>query len=203
MAYYFAIGDVHGCYNELATLIAKLQEKYDLQNQNNRLVFLGDYIDRGDSSVAVLNYLVNLKKQFNQTIFLKGNHEQMLLMNGPSNYCDLPQTLNPEWHEFLGNLPCWCETDHYLFMHGGPETPDVDLDPMDEEYYLWNYHPSSLGWRGKWLVKGHTVVPDARLHNKTLFLDTGCCFGNKLSCAVLEGSDQKIVEILESPRIKP
>ena len=43
------------------------------------LVFIGDYIDRGDHSREVVDYLVDLKLRLPESIFLLGNHEQMLL----------------------------------------------------------------------------------------------------------------------------
>ncbi len=43
------------------------------------MVFIGDYIDRGDHSREVVDYLVDLKLRLPESIFLLGNHEQMLL----------------------------------------------------------------------------------------------------------------------------
>src|SRR5215510_12710752 len=72
----FVIGDIHGCERELRCLIDKLPLA-----QGDRLVFLGDYIDRGPNSCGVVSYLIELPKQLSsiEFIFLKGNHEDMFL----------------------------------------------------------------------------------------------------------------------------
>lgn len=71
----YVIGDVHGCLDELSCLVASLPlEKGDT------LVFLGDYIDRGPHSKGVVSYLTDLDRQGKQkTVFLRGNHEDMML----------------------------------------------------------------------------------------------------------------------------
>jgi serine/threonine protein phosphatase 1 len=47
--------------------------------EEDQVVFLGDYIDRGNRVFETIEYLINLKKKFPKTVFLKGNHEDMLL----------------------------------------------------------------------------------------------------------------------------
>lgn len=71
----FAIGDLHGCHEKLVTLLGRLP----FDRANDTLVFLGDYINRGPDSKKVLNFLINLKKTCKDVVFLKGNHEQILL----------------------------------------------------------------------------------------------------------------------------
>lgn len=69
----YVVGDVHGEAKQLEALINRIP----LQD-NDQLIFVGDYIDRGSDSKAVIDYLVKLNKEF-RTIFLKGNHEDFLL----------------------------------------------------------------------------------------------------------------------------
>ena len=72
----YAISDIHGCIEELE----KKMELVDLSGEN-RIVFLGDYIDYGDSSCQVLQYIWQLQKRYGdkKVVVLKGNHEQMFL----------------------------------------------------------------------------------------------------------------------------
>jgi serine/threonine protein phosphatase 1 len=71
----FVIGDIHGCLNKLELL----WDKIDPRPGVDQLVFLGDYIDRGEHSSGVLDYLLQLKKIYPDTIFLMGNHEKMFI----------------------------------------------------------------------------------------------------------------------------
>ena len=70
----FAIGDIHGCYDQLLALMVKIPINF----KRDTLVFMGDYIDRGPQSVEVVDYLIKLEKRVPGIIFLKGNHEDML-----------------------------------------------------------------------------------------------------------------------------
>lgn len=67
----WAIGDVHGCAHTLDALVAQLPP-------DATLVFLGDYADRGPDSPGVLDRLIALDAE-RPCIFLRGNHDQMLL----------------------------------------------------------------------------------------------------------------------------
>jgi serine/threonine protein phosphatase 1 len=72
----YVIGDIHGCAEELRRLIDALPLR-----GGDSVVFLGDYIDRGPDSAAVVAYLISLRQQLDgiEWVFLKGNHEDMFL----------------------------------------------------------------------------------------------------------------------------
>ena len=73
------IGDVHGCYNELKELVLTLETEGEYRKGIDKLVFLGDYIDRGSDSRLVIEFIRNLQKENDNVIALMGNHEDMLL----------------------------------------------------------------------------------------------------------------------------
>ncbi len=72
----YVMSDIHGCIAELK----KQMEEVELSG-NNRIVFLGDYIDYGADSYHVLKYIWELQKKYGveKVVVLKGNHEQMFL----------------------------------------------------------------------------------------------------------------------------
>jgi len=71
----YAIGDIHGCLDKIKRLIDKLN--YD--PSADRLIFLGDYIDRGPASKGVIDLMIELKRGNDANIFLMGNHEDNFL----------------------------------------------------------------------------------------------------------------------------
>jgi len=71
----WVIGDIHGCYNTLKSLI----ENKIKPQQEDSFIFLGDYIDRGNYSKEVIEYLIEFQISYKNTIFLRGNHEEYLL----------------------------------------------------------------------------------------------------------------------------
>jgi serine/threonine protein phosphatase 1 len=95
----YAIGDVHGCYDLMKALLAKIAADSAVRARGRRpiLVFLGDYIDRGPQSAQVLEALVWLKRRPDLDVrLLKGNHEQALLM-----FLDEPE-FGTDWLRFGG-----------------------------------------------------------------------------------------------------
>lgn len=95
----YAVGDIHGRHDLLDSLFEKIIDD-SLQfsdGRNMKIIFLGDYVDRGDNSKDVLDRLVLLKERLGtQTEFLAGNHEAALLgfLNDPFK--------NKNWLEFGG-----------------------------------------------------------------------------------------------------
>ncbi len=69
-----AVGDIHGHLDKLNRLL-----EHVVPTNADRLVFLGDYMDRGPESRGVIERLIALREAFPRTVFLRGNHEQLLL----------------------------------------------------------------------------------------------------------------------------
>ena len=72
----YAMSDIHGCIEELEKKMALVDLGGD-----NRIIFLGDYIDYGRNSGPVLRYINDLQQRYGgeKVTVLKGNHEAMLL----------------------------------------------------------------------------------------------------------------------------
>ena len=96
MSRIYALSDIHGYLD----ILKETMKKVDLSS-NNKLIFLGDYIDEGPSSKGTLEYIYNLQKQYpDQVIVLKGNHEEMFLewLADPEYFFELQpdfQTIKP------------------------------------------------------------------------------------------------------------
>lgn len=92
----YAIGDVHGRADLLADLVVRIKDDIARQNDDRaaRIVLLGDYIDRGEQSRAVLDQVMALHSE--GAVCLMGNHEAALL-----DFLDEPEE-SAEWLAFGG-----------------------------------------------------------------------------------------------------
>ena len=75
----YAIGDIHGRLDLLTQLLTKIEQDMGENAAHSKLIFLGDYIDRGPDSKGVVERLMHPLPGDGQPIFLMGNHEQWLL----------------------------------------------------------------------------------------------------------------------------
>ena len=193
-----AIGDIHGCLDQLKELMDKV-----MPTSGDKVIFLGDYVDRGPASAGVINYLIEFGIAFPATIFLRGNHEQMFanyleghdpamfLINGGlktlDSYQHSGQWPMPAAHNtFLQDLINCYETEDYIFAHAGLR-PDIPLFEQDINDLLWirqEFISSSYDW-GKTVVYGHTPLKKPFLTETRIGLDTGCVYGRQLTCCEL------------------
>ena len=104
--------------------------------EDDTLVFIGDYVDRGEDSKAVLETLIALKRERPNTVFLRGNHEQLMLDARDSD----PPRMGAVPGAFIFSDPTllW-------FQNGGEETLFPYTDDLDDEQYLrwWEAIPES------------------------------------------------------------
>ncbi|MEE9338286.1 MAG: metallophosphoesterase [Methylococcaceae bacterium] len=77
----YAIGDIHGGLNLLEKMMDAIEnsERTQLKKDKIYLIFLGDYVDRGENSKQVIDYLLTQLPEKFTPVFLKGNHEELLL----------------------------------------------------------------------------------------------------------------------------
>ena len=75
----YAIGDIHGCLNELTSLHKKILTNDKFKVKEDLLIYLGDYIDRGLKSKQVIDQIIKIKNEKIKTIHLMGNHEEFMV----------------------------------------------------------------------------------------------------------------------------
>jgi serine/threonine protein phosphatase 1 len=92
----YAIGDIHGCYDALLNVMARIETDCAAFNGRILVVCLGDYIDRGDRSKDVLEYLCSFRHGRIDLVALCGNHEQSFV-----EFLNNPQSL-ARWRRFAG-----------------------------------------------------------------------------------------------------
>ena len=198
-----AVGDIHGQFDMLRELIGKIKP-----SSKDLFVFIGDYIDRGYKSKQVLDYLIDFEQKYN-AVFLKGNHEDMLLdllgldenaINGAyyarnggeftalsygstdSTIEDLAHLIPKEHIQFMKNTKIFFETEHYFFAHGGV-MPGIPFNEQKREVMLWIRHQFIFYPTGlnKIIVFGHTPQKKVLIENDKIGIDTGAGYFKKLS----------------------
>lgn len=91
----YAVGDIHGCAGLLDSLLGMINA--EARPGKRRLIFLGDYVDRGENSKAVIDRLLAIRAAEPDAIFLKGNHEEAIL-----DFLDAPDR-NEDWLHWGGD----------------------------------------------------------------------------------------------------
>ena len=184
------IGDIHGCVEELEEVVRQASERA------SRLVFLGDYLNRGRKSREVIEFLVNLEgsKHTLPCTFLRGHHDEAFLrtldqgefdsflrMGGAAtvaSYVPAPKgdvltqlrTAVPVSHlEFLRGLETNMTHGNSLFAsHDRPAKSDIDISPYG--FCVYGHSPQL------------SLMPTIR--DTEAFVDTGCGTipGGRLTC---------------------
>jgi serine/threonine protein phosphatase 1 len=168
------IGDIHGCLSAFDTLLATVNPQ-----PGDQIVTLGDYIDRGPNSKAIINRLIELHRR-GQLVALRGNHELMMLRaregdryelyhwltaGGESTLASYSQTATtkglasiPDEHwNFLENICVnWWETTSHFFVHANVY-PNLPLNQQPERMLFWQkFTNPPPHFSGKTMVCGHT-----------------------------------------------
>jgi bis(5'-nucleosyl)-tetraphosphatase (symmetrical) len=232
------VGDVHGCLEETKRLLDVL--KYD--TQVDRLIFLGDLVDRGPESAACIQYVRYLGAEC-----VMGNHDQKLTRyhkhelkrlndpkyRNPINYSkqqiEQYKLMSTEDMNWLKSIPNYIliEESNIVLMHAGVMGHHHPLQQPKDAYVYCRYvdkgtgrmvnlgrnhqrPDNSLFWTDLYeypldVVYGHQVVSldkpriVANDNDGTTYgIDTGACYGGRLTALVLETDGQKNIVQVES-----
>ncbi|MFQ3545069.1 metallophosphoesterase family protein [Halobacillus rhizosphaerae] len=188
---YLVVSDIHGEIEKLEKVLKEASYCPD----EDQLVLLGDYVDRGARSREVVEKVKELVEE-NGAIAIKGNHDDLFIrskyeeealnlwrMNGAASTVKSYEGLSEEMKEHQDwmedHLRLYYETEEYIFVHAGL-LPDVPLEDQEEETMLWTRHTSQIGL-GKTVIHGHTPVRDISYYKDQIDIDTGAVFGGKLT----------------------
>ena len=211
----YAVGDIHGCLTHLTRLVEKVP--FDPEDT---IVFIGDYIDRGEDSKGTVEFLLHFREEYPGSIFLRGNHEDMFedylfqqnryqrevyLMNGGSETLQAygldpwrpirPQDFPSDHLEFMRNTEFMYQQDGFLFVHAGLRS-DLPLEDQDRMALLWvrqEFFEREHPF-GVTVVFGHTPLRDIFENLPfAIGIDTGAVFGGQLTCVELADGDIQTV----------
>jgi serine/threonine protein phosphatase 1 len=191
-----AIGDIHGCLAALRAVVEAISPTAD-----DTLVTLGDYVDRGPDSRGVLEYMLELEKQF-KVVPLLGNHEIMMLDSlqnlsviGPwlesggdatvRSYDGRLQNVPAEHIAFMHHCRTFFETETHFFVHAN-YAADVPLAEQPDYLLFWehlHFHRPPPHTNGKVAIVGHTAQKGAEVLDlgHVICIDTFCHGGGWLT----------------------
>jgi serine/threonine protein phosphatase 1 len=222
----YAIGDIHGRLDLLERLLALVETDAARRGANAKIVFTGDYMDRGADSFGVVERLMaGPRRPGDRFVCLKGNHDDLfvkavtlghglpdwawlLYWHTIDSYGVSRETLHENDRElrrhatFLAGLPLTHDDGRYLFVHAGIR-PGVSLESQAEEDLLWIRqdfldHPRPLPRR---VVHGHTIMGDAPVTTlNRVSIDTGAYKSGRLTAAVIDGGeDVSFIQAIGEP----
>jgi serine/threonine protein phosphatase 1 len=208
----YCIGDIHGRADLLEALL-----------------YLGDFIDRGDDSKRVIDILISQPLPDFEYIYLLGNHEQSMLdflidagamagwlhWGGRETLLSYginvhPTAASPDLDElgtllehampaehldFLRNCTLSHSEGSYYFVHAGIR-PGVKLERQDYQDQLWIRDAFTRSTRdhGAVVVHGHSISEKVEFLPNRIGIDTGAYYSGVLTCLVLEGEDQRLLQ---------
>lgn len=230
------IGDIHGCFLELTELLEKLGYRvqavepthtnfgFDVKPPEGRTaIFLGDLVDRGPDSPAVLRLAMSMVNA-GIAFCVPGNHDMKLHKHLNGKNVVLKHGLERTVEQLKGESPDFIRSvkdflndlvSHYVFDGGNLVVAHAGLrEEMQgrgsgavrsfamygettgetDEFGLPVRYNWALEYRGKaMVVYGHTPVPEPQWLNHTIDIDTGCVFGGKLTA--LRYPEEEIVSV--------
>jgi len=193
-----AIGDIHGCTKAVSALIDAIEP-----NQEDLLVFLGDYVDRGPDSRGTIDFLLSLENS-HKTVFLRGNHEIMFSgcisegidpirwfqMGGLVtliSYGGRLQDVPANHLDFMARCLPYYENDNHFFVHAN-YLPELPLAEQPDRTLFWEHlHQRTPGPHssGKTAWLGHSPQVEGNIADlgHLLCIDT-FCFGGMYLTAI-------------------
>lgn len=201
----FAIGDIHGHVRALQALLESTPIR-----EGDRIVFLGDYVDKGPDVSGTLEYLMALRSS-SESIFLRGNHDQMMIDarfdrnkqaiweclggdEGLTGYGDGPmreqlrRVPTTHWDFLEKRCVNFFETPEVIFVHGGLR-PNIEPRYEDTERLQWmTLSVAEAHQSGRLVVCGHSAQRSGSVADlgHTICIDTGIAKGGWLTCMAID-----------------
>lgn len=214
------VGDIHGCHAELATLLETLGYTAAGHPDGRRLIFVGDYVDRGPDTPGVLRTAMGLQAA-GHALCVPGNHDVKLLRKLSGRDVQVTHGLAESLEQLAadpidGLQPFLKDLTSHLVLDGGrlvvahagmPERYQGRSSRRVRAFALYGETTGEtdefgLPVRGDWasdyrghatVVYGHTPVEAPAWVNNTINIDTGCVFGGALTA--LRWPERELVSV--------
>lgn len=195
----YAIGDVHGELSKLEALVDHIRARDPVPE----FLFVGDYVDKGEDSLATLRYLSALN-QTDPCVFLIGNHdyfwkyyasdparhdEFLTKFGGLKTQSDFGartireavDRMSEEFGAFMQSWRLYWESEHFLLTHSGLargayQKPAEEFTAQDVLFNRFDFIAHGERYRGKTVVFGHTGFYSVFSDGLKIGVDTGACY---------------------------
>lgn len=213
----YVIPDIHGMKNHLDRAIAEIEAR--AVGQSHKVIFLGDYIDRGPHSAQVIKAIRCGIDHGKPWVALKGNHEDFMacaIVDNDKSYgeswvfnggYDCIQSYEGNTDQLLvdaqwaKDLPLHHKDKHRVYVHAyAPQNEPID-NASDHEL-MWTRYPkgADIGHMGLHVVHGHTPQKNGpELYKNRTNLDCGAVFYGRMVIGVFDdampGGPIEIIEV--------
>lgn len=203
---YYVIPDIHGMNSMLQKALTHI---YEEELDGGKIIFLGDYIDRGPDSFGVMKTVMNPPDNW-EFVCLRGNHEEMFIdahnmlheFYDPRVLKSWPERPNvKEWVEWMSKLPYFHIEGNNVFAHAfydGHKSPEEQI----EQDCIWTRYGDAQAFfskDGKFLTHGHTPRINGPITSPDrINMDCGAPFkGGRLVCGIYYNNIKGPVDFLE------
>ncbi len=220
----YAVADIHGRLDLLDILLDLITADAALRGARAKIVFTGDYVDRGRDSYGVIERLISgPEREEDEFLCLRGNHDDLFarsVMTGSmvpdwawflfdhtlESYAivqdGLTMTDRLRRHvSFVSALPLTHDDGRYLFVHAGIR-PNVLISDQNEEDLLW-IRDEFLDYTGRLprrVVHGHTIIGNRPIFSENrISADTGAFRSGFLTAIVLDGGEESFIQAVGEP----
>lgn len=221
----YAIGDIHGRLDLLDRLLDMIEADAVVRDAKAKIVFTGDYMDRGPASYGVVERLMaGPKRSSDRFVCLRGNHDDLfvravtvgdglpdwawhLYWHTISSYGVTRESLSDNDGElrrhaaFLASLPLTHDDGINLFVHAGIR-PGIAIENQSDEDLMW-IREEFLDYTAplpRRVVHGHTIMGDAPVVTANrISIDTGAFRSGILTAAVLDGETVAFLQAIGEP----
>lgn len=220
----YAVGDIHGRLDLLSVLLDLIVADAGRREAQAKIVFTGDYLDRGHNSYGVIERLIaGPERDGDAFVCLRGNHDELFVRSVMTG------AMVPDWAwflfdhtlesyagvrdgltmtdrllrhvDFISALPLTHDDGTYFFVHAGVR-PNVPLADQNSEDLLWIReefldHAGALPRR---IVHGHTIMGDRPIFTANrISVDTGAFRSGFLTAIVLDGGEESFLQAVGEP----
>lgn len=220
----YAVADIHGRLDLLQILLDLITADAAAREARAKIVFTGDYVDRGADSYGVIERLMaGPEREGDEFICLCGNHDELFVRSVTTG------SEVPDWAWFLFNhslesysrgaddltlgdrlrrhvrfisgLPLTHDDGAYFFVHAGIR-PNVSLADQAEQDLLWIREEflDHVGDLPRRVVHGHTIIGDRPVFAANrISADTGAYCSGRLTAIVLDHGKEHFLQAVGAP----